>query len=118
MKNTKKLIVFLIAIFALMLISPNLSQAATPITDESSLLSAISSADSGATITLQNNITVTAPIVIQKELTINGNGYTVTGSSDWTSTSGNQTMFTAQFSQGKLTLKNINLQNGPKYGVQ
>lgn len=27
-------------------------------------------------------------------------------------------MFTAQFSQGKLTLKNINLQNGPKYGVQ
>ena len=118
MKNTKKLIVFLIAIFALMLISPNLSQAATPITDESSLLSAISSADSGATITLQNNITVTAPIVIQKELTINGNGYTVTGSSDWTSTSGNQTMFTAQFAEGKLTLKNINLQNGPKYGVQ
>lgn len=118
MKNTKKLIVFLIAIFALMLISPNLSQAATPITDESSLLSAISSADSGATITLQNNITVTAPIVIQKELTINGNGYTVTGSSDWTSTSGNQTMFTAQFSAGKLTLKNINLKNGPKYGVQ
>ena len=118
MKNTKKLIVFLIVIFAIMLISPNLSQAATPITDESSLLSAISSADSGATITLQNNITVTAPIVIQKELTINGNGYTVTGSSDWTSTSGNQTMFTAQFAEGKLTLKNINLQNGPKYGVQ
>ena len=118
MKNTKKLIVFFIAIFALMLISPSFSNAATPITDESSLLSAISSADSGATITLQNNITVTSPIVIQKELTINGNGYTVTGSSDWTSTSGNQTMFTAQFAAGKLTLKNINLQNGPKYGVQ
>ena len=118
MKNTKKLIVFFIAIFALMLISPSFSNAATPITDESSLLSAISSADSGATITLQNNITVTSPIVIQKELTINGNGYTVTGSSDWTSTSGNQTIFTAQFAAGKLTLKNINLQNGPKYGVQ
>ena len=118
MKNTKKLIVFFIAIFALMLISPSFSNAATPITDESSLLSAISSADSGATITLQNNITVTSPIVIQKELTINGNGYTVTGSSDWTSTSGNQTMFTAQLSDGKLTLKNIKLKNGPKYGVQ
>ena len=118
MKNTKKLIVFFIAIFALMLISPSFSNAATPITDESSLLSAISSANSGETITLQNNITVTSPIVIQKELTINGNGYTVTGSSDWTSTSGNQTMFTAQFAAGKLTLKNINLKNGPKYGVQ
>ena len=118
MKNTIKSIVFFISMIGILLINPNFSNAATPITDESSLLSAISSADSGATITLQNNITVTAPIVIAKELTIDGNGYTVTGSSDWTSTSGNQTMFTAQLSNAKLTLKNINLQNGPKYGVQ
>ena len=118
MKNTIKLLVFFIAIFAAMLILPNLSNAATSVTDESSLLSAISSVGDGETITLQNNITVTAPIVIQKELTIDGNGFTITGSSDWTSTSGNQTMFTAQFSAGKLTLKNVNLQNGPKYGVQ
>ena len=118
MKNTIKLLVFFIAIFATMLILPNLSNAATSVTDESSLLSAISSVGDGETITLQNNITVTAPIVIQKELTIDGNGFTITGSSDWTSTSGNQTMFTAQFSAGKLTLKNVNLQNGPKYGVQ
>ncbi len=118
MKNTIKLVVFFIAIFATMLILPNLSNAATSVTDESSLLSAISSVGDGETITLQNNITVKAPIVIQKELTIDGNGFTITGSSDWTSTSGNQTMFTAQFSAGKLTLKNINLQNGPKYGVQ
>ena len=27
-------------------------------------------------------------------------------------------MFTAQLADGKLTLKNINLNNGPKYGVQ
>ena len=118
MKNTIKLLVFFIAIFATMLILPNLSNAATSVTDESSLLSAISSVGDGETITLQNNITVKAPIVIQKELTIDGNGFTITGSSDWTSTSGNQTMFTAQFSAGKLTLKNVNLQNGPKYGVQ
>ena len=118
MKNTIKLVVFFIAIFATMLILPNLSNAATSVTDESSLLSAISSVGDGETITLQNNITVKAPIVIQKELTIDGNGFSITGSSDWTSTSGNQTMFTAQFSAGKLTLKNINLQNGPKYGVQ
>ena len=67
---------------------------------------------------MQNDITVTKPIVIAKELTIDGNGHNVVGSNDWTSTSGNQTMFTAQLSDAKLTLKNINLRNGPKYGVQ
>ena len=74
--------------------------------------------DDGGTVEIQNNITVTGPIVIQKKLTIDGNGYTISGSTDWTSTSGNQTMFTAQFSAGQLTLKDIDLNNGPKYGVQ
>lgn len=118
MKKTIKLISFFIVIAIITLILPIVSNAETPITDENSLISAISSADSGSTVKLDSNITVKAPIVIAKELTIDGNGYTVTGSSEWTSTSGNQTMFTAQFSDAKLTLKNINLQNGPKYGVQ
>ena len=118
MNKTIKFILFFIvtAIFAIML--PNYSKAATTAHDEESLNSVISSADSGATITLQNDITVTKPIVIAKELTIDGNGHNVVGSNDWTSTSGNQTMFTAQFSSAKLTLKNIQLKNGPKYGVQ
>ena len=106
------------AILTLAVVVPNISSAATFVTDESTLRSTIESADYGATITLQNDITVTQPIVIAKELTIDGNGHTITGSSDWTSTSGNQTMFTAQFSDAKLTLKNIKLVNGPKYGVQ
>ena len=118
MKNSIKFTLFSIAIIFMSFLIPNSSKAVTPVTDEESLNSVISSADVGATVTLQNNITVTKPIVIAKELTIDGNGYTVTGSSDWTSTSGNQTMFTAQFSAAKLTLKNINLKNGPKYGVQ
>lgn len=118
MKNKFKSFLLIISIAVATLIIPNLSNAATPVTNEDTLISAISSADVGATITLQNNITVSQPIVIAKELTIDGNGYTITGSSEWTSTSGNQTMFTAQFSNAKLTLKNINLQNGPKYGVQ
>ena len=118
MNKTIKFILFFIvtAIFAIML--PNYSKAATTAHDEESLNSVISSADSGVTITLQNDITVTKPIVIAKELTIDGNGHNVVGSNDWTSTSGNQTMFTAQFSSAKLTLKNIQLKNGPKYGVQ
>ena len=118
MKNIIKLTLFFIMIFAIFLIMPNNSKAATPVTDEESLLSVLWSADPGATVELQNNITITKPVVIAKEITIDGNGYTVTGSSDWTSTSGNQTMFTAQLSDAKLTLKNIKLQNGPKYGVQ
>lgn len=118
MNKTIKLILFFMAILIILLIMPNLSNAATLVHDEESLNNAISSADSGTTITLQNDITVTKPIVIAKELIIDGNGHNVVGSTDWTSTSGNQTMFTAQFSGAKLTLKNINLKNGPKYGAQ
>ena len=119
MKKIIKSILLCIATIAIFSIIPSISNAATTkVTDEETLNSAISSADYGDTVELQNNITVTKPIVIAKELIIDGNGYTITGSSDWTSTSGNQTMFTAQFSDAKLTLKDINLQNGPKYGVQ
>ena len=115
MNNKIKSILFIVTILFALLVLPNISNAATEVTDEESLLSAISSSES---VILKNDITVTKPIVIQKEITIDGNGHSVVGSEDWTSTSGNQTMFTAQFSEGKLTLKNISLKNGPKYGVQ
>ena len=120
MKNTIKIMLFLAFIMLAVLCIPSISNAASTetATDESTLISAIQNVDDGGTVEIQNNITVTAPIVIQKELTIDGNGYTISGSTDWTSTSGNQTMFTAQLSAGKLTLKDINLNNGPKYGVQ
>ena len=119
MKKTIKKLIIITIITAMALILPISSKATTrEVTDESTLISEISSADPGDTISLQNNITVTQPIVIAKELIIDGNGYTITGAESWTSTSGNQTMFTAQFSNAKLTLKDINLVNGPKYGVQ
>lgn len=120
MKNTIKIVLFLTLIMLALLCIPVVSNAATTesATDEESLITAIQNVDDGGTVEIQNNITVTKPIVIQKTLTIDGNGYTVAGSSEWTSTSGNQTMFTAQLAAGKLTLKDINLNNGPKYGVQ
>lgn len=119
MKTAIKIAMFLTLILVALFVGSTSSNAATKsVTDEESLMSAVSSADYGDTISLQNNITVSQPIVIAKELIIDGNGYTVTGSEGWTSTSGNQTMFTAQFSDAKLTLKDINLVNGPKYGVQ
>ena len=118
MKKTIKFILLSILIVGFSLLIPNLSYAARTVYDEDTLNSEISSADPGETISLQNDITVTKPIVIAKELTIDGNGHNIVGSNEWTSTSGNQTVFTAQFSDAKLTLKNINLKNGPKYGVQ
>lgn len=118
MKNIIKLFLLTLLIICISLLIPNYSNAAITVYDEETLNSEISSADPGETIELQNDITVTKPIVIAKELTINGNGHNIVGSQEWTSTSGNQTMFTAQFSDAKLTLKDINLKNGPKYGVQ
>ena len=117
MKKTIYLMIILFLAFAMLLILPNMCKAATA-NDEESLNNAIQSAESGATIEIQNNITVTKPITVTKELTIDGNGYTIAGSTEWTSTSGNQTMFTASSSNAKLTLKDIDLNNGPKYGVQ
>lgn len=120
MKKTTKFLIFVLLIFSSLLIFTNYSKAAETetATDESTLRSAIENVNDGGTVEIQNNITVTGPIVIQKKLTIDGNGYTVSGSTEWTSTSGNQTMFTAQMAAGQLTLKDINLNNGPKYGVQ
>ena len=118
MNKTLKFILYFIATLIFALLIPTNSKAATTVHDEESLNNEINSADSGATITLENDITVTKPIVIAKELTIDGNGHNIVGSNDWTSTSGNQTMFTAQLSAAKLTLKDVNLKNGPKYGVQ
>ena len=117
MKKTINLIIILFLALAILLILPNICRAAT-VTDEQTLNDAIQNAESGRTIEIQNNITITKPITVTKELIIDGNGYTLAGSTEWTSTSGNQTMFTASSSNAKLTLKDIDLNNGPKYGVQ
>lgn len=119
MKNTIKIILFSLITLSALLFIPNTSKAATKtVNDEATLRTAVESADPGDVISLDNNITVKEPIVIAKELVIDGNGHTVTGADSWTSTSGNQTMFTAQLGSAKLTLKDITLKNGPKYGVQ
>ena len=120
MKKTVKIMLILTFALLALLCIPSFSNAAATetATDESTLKSAIENVDDGGTVEIQNNITVTGPIVVQKKLTIDGNGYTISGSTDWTSTSGNQTMFTAQLGAGHLTLKDIDLNNGPKYGVQ
>ena len=82
MKNTIKIMLFLTLIMLALLCIPVVSNAASTetATDEESLITAIQNVDDGGTVEIQNNITVTKPIVIQKTITIDGNVYTVAGS--------------------------------------
>ena len=91
MKKTINLIIILFLALAMLLILPNICKAATA-RDEETLNDAIQSAESGSTIEIQNNITITKPITVTKEVIIDGKGYTLAGSTEWTSTSGNQTI--------------------------
>ena len=104
MKNTIKIVLFLTLTMLVLLCMPIVSNAASTetATDEESLITAIENVDDGGTVEIQNNITVTKPIVIQKTLTIDGNGYTVAGSTEWTSTSGNQQCLQLNWQQGNL----------------
>lgn len=73
MKNTVlKAILFFVLILTVLLIAPNIGKAVTTVTatDEETLNNAIQSTDAGATIEIQNNITVTKPITVTKQLTI------------------------------------------------
>ena len=70
MKNTIKIVLFLTLIMLVLLCMPIVSNAASTetATDEESLITAIENVDDGGTVEIQNNITVTKPIVIQKHL--------------------------------------------------
>ena len=72
MKNTIKIVLFLTLTMLVLLCMPIVSNAASTetATDEESLITAIENVDDGGTVEIQNNITVTKPIVIQKTLTI------------------------------------------------
>lgn len=70
MKNTIKFMLFLTLTVLALFCIPNFTNAASTetATDESTLKSAIENVDDGGTVEIQNNITVTGPIVIQKNL--------------------------------------------------
>lgn len=61
---------FLTLTMLVLLCMPIVSNAASTetATDEESLITAIENVDDGGTVEIQNNITVTKPIVIQKHL--------------------------------------------------
>lgn len=117
MKNTVKIgLVLFVLVLALILI-PSISNAAErSVADKDELIDAITNATDGDVITLTDNIVIDQPLSTSKDITINGK-FTISADESWTSTSGNQTMITA-LTGAEVTIEDITLQGGPKYGVQ
>lgn len=122
MRNTVKLVLFSVLVLAVLLILPNISNAAeTTVNDETALREALAD-PSVDTIILGNSFETNSVVTVNRAVTIDGAGYTVTGSQAWrdqvpVGTKGDHSLFTA-VAGGTLTLKNITLELAPKYGVQ
>lgn len=121
MNNTKKTILFSIALLVALFFAPNFVRAEVRTADnESQLLNAIEEANAGDVISLGSNIVLTSPISItNKDITINGNGHTITRAAEGYQAVGqNSTLITAGKTGTKLNLMNMKLIGGEKYGVQ
>lgn len=86
--------------------------AATGVANEAELTAAL---EAGGDIELTSSITVTNPLIVSKDVTIKGNGNTLT--STIAAGGGNRTIISA-LNSATLTLENITLKDSPKYGVQ
>lgn len=92
------------------------------VNDEAELKQAVTDAVSGDVIVLNTSIDVTGAITVEnKEITIDGteNHYTLYGNRDATGTvTDNITLVTAVNEGAIVHLKNVNLYDSPKYGIQ
>ncbi len=120
MRNTVKLVLFSVLVLAVLLVLPNISNAAeTTVNDETALREAL--ADTSVdTIVLGNSFQTNSVVTVNRNVTIDGNYNTVSATDAWInqeSHSGDHSLFTV-VSGAELTLKNITLKFAPKYGVQ
>lgn len=120
MKKINFFATLFIAVFALGVV--NVSAKEIPVTDEATFRDALNSAVTGDTVVLNNSIMLSskdyAPEVTDKEITIDGKDFTITGWRDEAgSLSSNQSIITAR-ANGIVHLKNVTLTNAQKYGVQ
>lgn len=122
MNYTKKILLLVIILIGMLLLIPNICNAASfSVSDEATLRDAISklSSSEANTITLTKSITISDPLPdITKDVTINGDGFTISGDENWYNSkkNGNQSIITS--TEGTLILKNIILKHGPKQGAQ
>ena len=120
MKKINFFATLFIAVFALGVV--NVSAKEIPVTDEATFRDALNSAVTGDTVVLNNSITLSskdnAPRVTDKEITIDGKDFTITGWRDEAgSLSSDQSIITVG-ANGIVHLKNVTLTNAQKYGVQ
>ncbi len=120
MKNIQKIFLFGFLLLASLLLSPTFSKAATTVSTEDDLITAITNAGQNDVIELGADIQLTKPLgITNKTITIDGKGHTVSKSPvSWTPDGSNATLITAGLSGTKLTLKNMVLKDSQKYGVQ
>ncbi len=101
-----------VVLFCVMCIPFTGANAATGVANEAELTAAL---EAGGEIELTSSITVTTPLIVSKDVTIKGNGNTIT--STIAAGGGNRTIISA-LNSATLTLENIILKDSPKYGVQ
>ena len=122
----RKSILFIILLVLAVIIIPTITMAtsASPsestVNSEDELINAIKEAKDGDTIILGKNIVLTKPLSVQKKkITIDGKGNTITREAEnWEADGANSTLVTASLPETSLYLKNLNLTNAEKYGVQ
>ena len=119
MNYIKKSILFLAILFASLIFTAGVSNAATKTaTDEETLRTALSEAINGDTVEITENISLKGPLEVSaKNITINGKNHTITKDAEWANVGSNGT-FISVGKGSKVTLSNITLKDSAKYGVQ
>ncbi len=120
MRNIKKIVLFLVVLFAGLILNATISNAATTKTanDETSLTTALSEAVTGDTVEITEDISLKTPLgITDKNITIDGKGHTITKDAEWANVGSNGT-FISVGAGAKVTLSNIKVKDSAKYGVQ
>ncbi len=121
MKSAKKSIIIALALLIVSVLAPNFVRAdVKTVSNEADFLQAINDANAGDVISFSANIVLTRPVSItDKDITINGNGFTVTRAAEgWSNDGANATLITAGKTGTIVHLMNMKLIGAEKYGVQ
>lgn len=120
MKDTKKIVLFMIVLFFSLVLLPNFVHADTSVSNEEDLRDTIDNSTDGEIIKLSSNIVLTEPIeIVDKDITIDGNGLVITRAADgWRADERNNTLITAGQKDTKLNLMNLKVIASEMYGIQ
>ena len=121
MRNSKKIILFFTALLIALTLNVGFVRAdSQDVGTEETLKQAIQDAGDGDVISLTTNIALTSPIEItEKNITINGNGHTISKvDENWSPNGSNGSLITAGLEGTNVSLVNLKLTGAQKYGAQ